>query len=149
MKYFILSDLECINSSLKRYLKEIIGISDFGDTIFDRNEFSDEILDYDLYFIKGFKDNYMCNPEGWRTAKKLGALNSNDSKIRKFFIFFIMVPEYFPEEGSFWLTLFRGKSIKEKFEEISGNPPPKKEDFEKAEEMWPRLKYKPKGHHHG
>lgn len=142
LEFLILSDNKNLTDALKRYIKYVMNVFLVKDGLFSENEFSQKMMGYDFYIIQAFDMDQWENPVGWRTAKKIV------SPERRVLVLFLFVQENFPEEGPFWITFLSDKSLSEKIREVLDNPPPAEEDFEKAEEIWKRLKYKPEGRHH-
>jgi hypothetical protein len=141
-KFLLLAGNKELNNSLKRYLKYVMNVFLVRDGLFSENEFSQKMMNYGFYIIQAFDMEEQKNPVGWRTAKKIV------SPERRVLVLFLFVSESFPKEGPFWITFLSDKPLSEKIREVLDNPPPTEEDFERVEEMWPQLKYKPKGHHH-
>jgi len=144
MEISFLVESEELEISLERYLKFVCEINEkfyygrFGDpTSILRNK---EMLDADLWIIEAFNPDDVTNPEGFRTAKKF-------AEKKKVLLFFISVPQNFPEEGSFWMKLPSKILISEKVNKVLSNPLPKLRDFENLESLWPILKNRPFHHH--
>jgi len=142
LEFLVLADNKKLINVLKRYLRYVMNEFLVKEGLFSENEFSQKMMNYDFYIIQAFDMEQWENPVGWRTAKKIA------SPERKVLVLFLLVPESFPKEGPFWTTFLSNKPLSKKIREVLDNPSPREEDFEKAEEMWKRLQYKPKGHHH-
>lgn len=96
-----------------------------------------------FWIIEAFSPDDFTNPEGFRTAEKLC-----DGKKRFLLIFYpYTLPEGFPEEGNFWITLPSKKRISQKIKEIEKYIP-KKEEFENLKNKWKIFAYEPSHHHH-
>jgi len=145
MKVTILTGSEELNLALERYLwftfsEEVTGV--FKAMLGNPATIHHEMLSSHLWIAEVFNPENIENPEGFRTAKKFAG------KVRFLLLFVSLIPRNFPEEGPFWMTFLSNKPLSEKIREVLDKPSPAEEDFEKAEEMWSRLKYKPEGHHH-
>ena len=132
--------------ALSRYLKYILRIKNVylaylgnPSSVF---ELPEEVRNNGLWVIEAFNAKELNNPEGFRTAKKLARAG------KRVLLLFTYVPDGFPEEGDFWLTLPWKTPLSKKIEQVLKSPPPSEEDFERLERLWPLLKYKPSNHHH-
>ena len=130
-----------LNGSLQRYFKYLLKIYEIGTFDMDSGVIPGTLLEYEFYVISALNFS-LNNPEGFRTAKKLARAG------KRVLLLFTYVPDDFPEEGDFWLTLPWKTPLSKKIEQVLKSPPPSEEDFERLERLWPLLKYKPSNHHH-
>ncbi len=143
MKSLIISDSKQLNQSIHRYLKFVLGLYDINQIKLSEYSLSKQILQYDLYIIFGFSLDDYKNPEGWRVAKKIIAGQNN----KKMLILFTDPLIDIPDEGPFWVDLLGEVKLSEKIRDIIDTPAPQIADFEKIENKFPELKYKPESHH--
>ena len=127
--------------ALERYIKYVIRLCKVVTFEMESNVIPGNLLNYQFYLISAFNFS-LNNPEGFRTAKKLARAG------KRVLLLFTYVPDDFPEEGDFWLTLPWKTPLSKKIEQVLKSPPPSEEDFERLERLWPLLEYKPSNHHH-
>ena len=146
MKVVILAGTREMVNSLRRYLDYSLSIKGliYGKYLGDAGNISHELLQSDLWICEAFNPEDVENPEGWRTAKIL------PEKTKRLVFFLPPLPLDFPSEGVFWLTLpYHLPILKKKILEVLNSPFPLQKEFDKMEKVWPLLKRKPGGHHHG
>lgn len=143
MRINILTGTKELAYALRRFLAYVfkiepqkINILLLGKAFF----LSQEMINADFWLIEAFNPKEPNNPEGFRAAKALAG------EI-KCLLFFLFVPEGFPEEGSFWCNPLN-VYLKDKINKVIRSAPPSKNDFDKLVTLWPELIYEPEDHHH-
>lgn len=141
----ILTGNEELNFSIERYLYFVLGgeVNEiFKARLGQPHMMRPEMLLSHMWIAEAFNLQYLENPEGFRTLKKFAG------KLHTLLLFTSKVPESFPREGSFWLTLPSCTKLSDKVQQILKNSPPSIEEFQQLEKLWPLLKESPLNHHH-
>ena len=140
----ILIGSEGLGKALSRYLVYLKGSKSVRCHIlsFDKtNGISSDILSAHLWLIEAWHPYEVNNPEGFRTAYALA------NKTRTL-LFFLDIPNGFPEKGPFWTSYPSKVRLAEKIDEVLRHPVPPKEDYQRLLNLWPALGSNPASHHH-
>ncbi len=141
-KVNILTGSKELGEAFARYLKYVmdIGYREIRLILFNRiSGLSKDILDANLWIIEAFNPSEPDNPEGFRTALKLAGK-------KRFLIYFLSVPNDFPEDGPFWCVMPCSR-LKAKIEQVLSGSLPTQDDMRKIIDLWPKLVYNPNTHH--
>lgn len=140
----VLTGSDELNVSIGRYLKFVIGINNIlYARLGNPSSLISEMFQANLWIAEVFNPEDIENPEGFRTAKKFAG------KTRFLLLFVGGVPEKFPREGSFWLTLPCYVTLYEKMKRVLSGHCPTIDDYQYLEKLWPLLEEGPSHHHHG
>jgi len=145
MNITILTGSDELNFSLDRYLRFVFGgkvKQIFTARLGEPESLQFEMLSSHLWIAEAFNPEDIENPEGFRTVKKFAG------KARALLLFVSLVPQNFPREGHFWLTLPCPTTLYEKIKAVLDSPCPTINDYQHLETLWPLLKGGPSRHHH-
>jgi hypothetical protein len=102
---------------------------------------SKEMLEASLWIAEVW-DTTLSDPVGFRTAYELAG------NFRFLLIFNKKPEESFSDEGPFWITYSYLGDLKKKIEELIGQPPLEKSEYEVLSKNYPELILRPISHHH-